>query len=172
MDFPQLLTEAEAAEWLGVPIETVAMWARDGKLLAAARTEGGQLLFYRWRVEHDGTALAAFAPIRTAKGRSNRTPSIAAHELVCGCRLSPRARPLVPHRCGVASDGSTCGRFRDLGERRQASGSHSVAVPRCAVAAPDRSTTEAAGSSSPGGSCGRSRSLGGPRSGPPHHTGE
>jgi predicted ATPase len=88
MDFPQLLTEAEAAEWLGVPIEAVAMWARDGKLLAAARTEGGQLLFYRWRVEHDGTALAAFAPIRTAKRRGNRTPTNAAYELNCGCRLS------------------------------------------------------------------------------------
>jgi hypothetical protein len=89
MDFPQLLTEAEAAEWLGVPIEAVAMWARDGKLLAAARTEGGQLLFYRWRVEQDGTALAAFAPTRTATGRGNRTRSTAANELVCGCRLSP-----------------------------------------------------------------------------------
>jgi hypothetical protein len=89
MDFPQLLTEAEAADWLGVPIEAVAMWAREGKLLAAARTEGGQLLFYRWRVEQYGTALAAFAPTRTAKGRGKRTPSIGAHELVCGCRLSP-----------------------------------------------------------------------------------
>ena len=89
MEFPQLLTEAEAADWLGVPIEAVALWARDGKLLAAARTEGGQLLFYRWRVERDGTALAAFAPIRTAQGRGNRTPSTTAHELVCGCRLSP-----------------------------------------------------------------------------------
>jgi hypothetical protein len=44
MDVPQLLTESEAADWLGVPIEAVALWARDGKLLAAARTEGGQLL--------------------------------------------------------------------------------------------------------------------------------
>ena len=89
MDFPQLLTEAEAADWLGVPIEAVALWARDGKLLAAARTEGGQLLFYRWRIERDGTALAAFAPIQMAQGRGKHTPSIAAQELVCGCRLSP-----------------------------------------------------------------------------------
>ena len=44
--FLQLLTEAEAAGLaLGVPIETVALWARDGNKLAAARTEGGQLLF-------------------------------------------------------------------------------------------------------------------------------
>jgi hypothetical protein len=89
MDFPQLLTEAEAAEWLEVPIEAVAMWARDGKLLAAARTEGGQLLFYRWRIERDGSALAAFAPTQVAQGRGKRTPSAAAQELVCGCRLSP-----------------------------------------------------------------------------------
>jgi hypothetical protein len=88
MNFPQLLTEAEAADWLGVPIEAVALWARDGKLLAAARTEGGQLLFYRWRVERDGTALAAFAPIQMAQGRGKRTPG-AAHKLDCGCRLSP-----------------------------------------------------------------------------------
>jgi hypothetical protein len=89
MDFPQLLTEAEAADWLGVSIETVALWARDGKLLAAARTEGGQLLFYRWRVERDGAALAAFAPIHMAQHRGKLTPSTAAHELICGCRLSP-----------------------------------------------------------------------------------
>ena len=43
MDFPQLLTEAEAADWLGVPIEAVALWARDGKLLAAARTDIGRI---------------------------------------------------------------------------------------------------------------------------------
>ena len=89
MDFPQLLTETEAADWLGVPIEAVAMWARDGKLLAAARTEGGQLLFYRWRVERDGAALAAFAPIQTRRGRDRRTSSPTANELVCGCRLNP-----------------------------------------------------------------------------------
>ena len=89
MDFPQLLTESEAADWLGVPIETVALWAREGKLLAAARTEGGQLLFYRWRVERDGAALAAFAPIQTGHSRGKRASSPAAHELACGCRLTP-----------------------------------------------------------------------------------
>ena len=89
MDFPQLLTEAEAADWLGVPIETVALWAREGKLLAAARTEGGQLLFYRWRVERDGAALAAFAPIQTGQSRGKRASSPAARELACGCRLTP-----------------------------------------------------------------------------------
>ena len=72
MDFPQLLTESEAEDWLGVPIETVALWAREGKLLAAARTEGGQLLFYRWRIERDGAALAAFAPIQTGHSRGKR----------------------------------------------------------------------------------------------------
>jgi hypothetical protein len=89
MDFPQLLTEAEAADWLGVPIEAVAMWARDGKLLAAARTEGGQLLFYRWRIERDGASLAAFAPMRVARGPSKRTARADAQEFACGCRLNP-----------------------------------------------------------------------------------
>jgi hypothetical protein len=89
MDFPQLLTEAETADWLGVPIETVALWAREGKLLAAARTEGGQLLFYRWRVERDGAALAAFAPIQITSARRGRSSSSTVHPLACGCRLVP-----------------------------------------------------------------------------------
>jgi hypothetical protein len=89
MDFPQFLTESEAADWLGVPIEAVALWAREGKLLAAARTEGGQLLFYRWRVERDGAALAAFAPIQTSRSRGKRASGPADHELACGCRLTP-----------------------------------------------------------------------------------
>jgi hypothetical protein len=89
MDFPQLLTESEAADWLGVPVEAIALWAREGKLLAAARTEGGQLLFYRWRVERDGAALAAFAPIQTRPSGGGRTSSFAVDELACGCRLNP-----------------------------------------------------------------------------------
>jgi hypothetical protein len=88
MDFPQLLTETEAADWLGVPIETVALWAREGRLLAAARTEGGQLLFYRWRVERDGAALAAFAPIQTRHSGGGRTSNSPVDELACGCRLN------------------------------------------------------------------------------------
>lgn len=89
MECPQLLTEAEAADWLGVPVEAVALWARDGRLLAAARTEGGQLLFYRWRVERDGAALAAFAPIQTRHRRGDPTSGPAAHQLACGCKLIP-----------------------------------------------------------------------------------
>jgi len=89
VEFPQLLTETEAAKWLGVPIETVALWAREGKLLAAARTEGGQLLFYRWRVERDGAALAAFAPIRMTAARARPASNSADWELACGCRLVP-----------------------------------------------------------------------------------
>ena len=88
MDFPQLVTEAEAADLLGVPIEMIALWAREGKLLAAARSEGGQLVFYRWRVERDGAALAAFAPIHAApRGKRRSFPDAPA--LACGCRLVP-----------------------------------------------------------------------------------
>jgi hypothetical protein len=129
MDFPQLLTEAEAAEWLGVPIEAVAMWARDGKLLAAARTERGQLLFYRWRIEHDGTALAAFAPNSNGEGSRQPDPNRRWPRTRLWLSTEPRARPLVPHRCGFVRDGRTCGTFRDLGARGQAPGSHRVAVP-------------------------------------------
>jgi hypothetical protein len=89
MECPQLLTEAEVADWLGVPVEAVALWARDGRLLAAARTEGGQLLFYRWRVERDGAALAAFAPVQTRQSRSKLNSSPAARQLACGCKLIP-----------------------------------------------------------------------------------
>jgi excisionase family DNA binding protein len=73
MDFPLLVTESEAAELLGVPVETIALWAREGKLLAAARTEGGQLVFYRWRVDRDGAALAALTPIRLPPSDGKRT---------------------------------------------------------------------------------------------------
>ena len=148
------------------------LWAREGKLLAAARTEGGQLLFYRWRVEHDGAALAAIRahPDRAQPRQADFEPS----RPRAGLRLSayPRSRPFVSHRRGVARDGTRLQRGSPLQRRRQASGSHRVALPRRAVAAPDRSTREAANSSPPGGSCGRSRSPGRPRSGPPPHTGE
>jgi hypothetical protein len=90
--FLNLMTEAEAADFLGVPVEAVALWAREGRLLVAARSEGGQLLFYRWRVEQDGAALAAFAPIRWLSGRrrgQQTAPPSDYGALACGCRLSP-----------------------------------------------------------------------------------
>jgi hypothetical protein len=105
VDFPQLLTEAEAAEFLGVPVEVIALWAREGKLPAAARTEGGQLLFYRWRVERDGAALAAFAPIRT-KARSMPQPRPAGSALVCGCRLTPPPGRLCRIGAGLLASAS------------------------------------------------------------------
>jgi hypothetical protein len=99
MECPQLLTEAEVADWLGVPIEVVALWAREGKLLAAARTEGGQLLFYRWRIERDGAALAAFTP-RPAHSRAKPSSSPAIPKLPCGC--NPRRAPVRHCRNGAA----------------------------------------------------------------------
>ena len=51
MTVPQILTLNEVAGFLGVGTPAVAAWARDGLLPACARSEGGELLFYRWRVE-------------------------------------------------------------------------------------------------------------------------
>jgi hypothetical protein len=90
--FPSLMTEAEAADFLGVPVEAVALWAREGRLLAAARSEAGQLLFYRWRIVRDAAALAAFVPIRwpSDRRRGQQTAPTSDHgALACGCRLSP-----------------------------------------------------------------------------------
>jgi hypothetical protein len=105
VDFPQLLTEAEAAEFLGLPVEVIALWAREGKLPVAARTEGGQLLFYRWRVERDGTALAAFAPMRP-KARGIPQPRPAAPALACGCRLTPPPGRLCRIGAGLLASAS------------------------------------------------------------------
>jgi hypothetical protein len=162
MDFPQLLSEAEAAGWLGVPIETVALWAREGKLLAAARTEGGQLLFYRWRVERDGAALAAFAPIQTRHGRGRRTSSPTADELVCGCRLNP-----APGR--LCRTGSALLAAAALAEGFAATAPEDklldrIALPRCTVPAPHRSVRQTADSNSAAGICGSSRAAGRRRS--------
>ena len=108
MEFPQLVTESEAADLLSVPVETIALWAREGKLLAAARTEGGQLLFYRWRVERDGVALAVFAPIRTAvRGKRGFCP--AAPTLACGCRLMPAPGRLCRTGAGLLAAASLAG---------------------------------------------------------------
>jgi hypothetical protein len=106
MDFPQLVTEAEASDLLGVPIETIALWAREGRLLAAARTEGGQLLFYRWRVERDGAALAAFAPITAVPQRGKRASGVAAPTLACGCRLVPASGRLCRTGAGFLAAAS------------------------------------------------------------------
>jgi hypothetical protein len=90
--FQSVMTETEAADFLGVPVEAIALWAREEQLPVAARSEGGQLLFYRWRIERDGAALAAFAPIRwpSGEGRARQEPSKSEYQtLDCGCRLIP-----------------------------------------------------------------------------------
>lgn len=84
--FPSLMTLREAADFLGVPIEAVALWAREGRLLAAARNETGELLFYRWRVERDGWKLAMEEPVRLAPRRGKWIGFlIDPRTLPCGC---------------------------------------------------------------------------------------
>lgn len=91
-DFPLLMTAAEAADYLAVPIEAVALWLRDGRLLVAARGENGVPLIYRWRVERDGPRLAAQEPVRFAKdplvGQKRRTLLIDPPALECGCSFA------------------------------------------------------------------------------------
>lgn len=46
-DVPELLTTAEAADWLGVTADTVAKWCREGRIPDASKTspDGGE-----WRI--------------------------------------------------------------------------------------------------------------------------
>ena len=86
---PQILTLNEVADFLSVGTPAVAAWARDGLLPACARSESGELLFYRWRVERDGPALAASELVRFRTTNSRQTSAML-HEgrrLSCGCIL-------------------------------------------------------------------------------------
>ena len=89
MHTPQILTLNEAADLLGVGSAAVAAWARDGLLPACARSEGGELLFYRWRIERDGPKLAASEVVRFRKSNSRRDAAILhdGRRLPCGCVL-------------------------------------------------------------------------------------
>ena len=89
--FPQVMTQQEAADYLGTPIEDVLNWAREGKLLVAAWSEIGGMLFYKWRIDRDGKALAAglshphFRPKGTAASRALRRMPPDARTQPCGC---------------------------------------------------------------------------------------
>jgi hypothetical protein len=89
MNVPQILTLDEAADFLGVGTPAVAVWARDGHLPACARSESGELLFYRWRVERDGPRLAADEVVRFRQVRGRREPEMLhdGSRLPCGCVL-------------------------------------------------------------------------------------
>jgi len=89
MNLPQILTLSEVAEFLGVGCTAVTAWARDGVLPVCARSEGGELLFYRWRVERDGPKLAASEAVRFRKQarRQNTTMLHDGRQLPCGCVL-------------------------------------------------------------------------------------
>jgi hypothetical protein len=90
MDTPQILTLNEVADFLGVGAAAVAAWARDGILPACARSEGGELLFYRWRVERDGPKFAANELVRFRKASSRRSVTVLhdGRRLPCGCVLA------------------------------------------------------------------------------------
>jgi len=89
MNTPQILTLNEAADFLGVGSAAIAQWARDRLLPACARSESGELLFYRWRVERDGPKLAASEVVRFRTTNSRRGPAILHDGLrvPCGCIL-------------------------------------------------------------------------------------
>jgi hypothetical protein len=93
-DFPLLMTAAEAADYLAVPVEAITLWLRDGKLLVAARGENGVPLIYRWRVKRDGPHLAMREPVRVAKSMRARSRNrrrmllIDPKTLACGCSFA------------------------------------------------------------------------------------
>jgi hypothetical protein len=89
MTVPQILTLTEVADFLGVGSPAVSAWAQDGLLPACARSESGELLFYRWRVERDGPKLAAAEVVRFRSAIRRRTATML-HDgtrLSCGCVL-------------------------------------------------------------------------------------
>src|SRR5260221_8357500 len=86
MTVPQILTLGEVADLLGVGTPAVSTWAQ-GLLPACARSESGELLFYRWRVERDGPKLAASEEVRFRKVKNGRGPEMLLDgwQLSCGC---------------------------------------------------------------------------------------
>lgn len=115
MTLPLILTLTEAADFLGVATSDVAEWAMDDLLPVCARSESGELLFYRWRVERDGSKLAAGERVRVVKPRNDRRneqfgkagdatgkkPARSdrrvllhdGHQMPCGCVLAADLRP-------------------------------------------------------------------------------
>lgn len=92
MSTPQILTLNEVADFLGVAAAAVAAWAQEGLLPVCARSEGGELLFYRWRVKRDGPKLAAGEVVRFRQAKRGQA-LVMLHEgrrLPCGCVLVDR----------------------------------------------------------------------------------
>lgn len=86
---PALMTLDEAADHLGAVPAQVLVWAAEGRLPVAARSEGGQLLFYRWRVEREGPALVADELVRFKKGgRRGHAMFHDARRHPCGCAFA------------------------------------------------------------------------------------
>jgi hypothetical protein len=89
MTVPQILTLGEVADFLGVGTPAVSTWAQNGLLAACARSESGELLFYRWSVERDGPKLAASEVVRFREAKNRRGPQMLhdGTQLACGCVL-------------------------------------------------------------------------------------
>jgi hypothetical protein len=91
---PEIVTAGEAADLLGASAGQVEQWAMDGLLSACARSESGQLLFYRWRVEKLGPKLAAGELARFKKDRRRTRHG---HGMFHDCRR-------LPCGCAIASE--------------------------------------------------------------------
>ena len=88
--FSLLLTAAQAASRLGVPIETVLGWAATGQLRIAGQDEDGRALFREAAIDTRGEELASLTVPgpRLRKGTSE-VQRDEEHEppLPCGCNL-------------------------------------------------------------------------------------
>jgi hypothetical protein len=88
--FSLLLTASQAAERLGVPIETVLGWAAAGQLRVAGQDEDGRALFREAVIDSRGEELATLtAPELRLRKRTREGSSDTEHglPLPCGCNL-------------------------------------------------------------------------------------
>src|SRR5205809_307233 len=97
---PLLMTTREAAEYLGVSVERVLTWTRDGRLPAAARAENGDILFRLHILDDIGEMLVAFAPVKYDRRRRLTRCQDQAQPLQCGCNAARSAFHLC--RTGAA----------------------------------------------------------------------
>jgi hypothetical protein len=96
---PLLMTTHEAAEYLGVSVERVLTWTRDGRLPAAARAENGDILFRLHVLDDIGEMLVAFAPVKYDRRRRTTRSEDQAQPLQCGCNPARSAF----HLCRTAA---------------------------------------------------------------------
>jgi hypothetical protein len=94
-DFPAVMTPDEVAEFAQVGEEEVALWYRNGELVADYRTFDGRPVAYRWRVERDVPRLAAGEQVRIVRkprgARRRAALLINPRSMSCGCAFPSRA---------------------------------------------------------------------------------